>query len=143
MGLFKKYYGTEDDRMTLLPPGISRDRRAPENADEIRREFRHEFGLADNDLLMLQIGSGFRTKGLDRSLKGLAALPGELRQRTQLFVIGQDDPAEFALQAKTLGVTDRVTFLQGRDDVPRFLQGQIYWCIRPMQKIRVQCCWKL
>ncbi len=123
MALFSKYYGTEAERMTLLPPGISRDRRAPDNADEIRRAFRQEFGLADDKLLMLQVGSGFRTKGLDRSLKGLASLPDALRQKTRLFVIGQDDPREFILQAKSLGVDELVTFFQGRDDVPRFLQG--------------------
>ncbi len=123
MGLFSKYYGTESERMTLLPPGISRDRRAPPNAAEIRRQFRQEFKLAEDDLLLLQVGSGFRTKGLDRSLKGLASLPGQLKQRTRLFVIGQDDPREFKLQAKSLGVDRQVTFFQGRDDVPRFLQG--------------------
>ena len=32
---------------------------------------------ADDDLLMVQIGSGFKTKGVDRSLKALAALPGD------------------------------------------------------------------
>ena len=53
--------------------------------------FRREFELADTDLLLLQVGSGFKTKGLDRSLKALAGLPEALRQRTRLIAIGQDD----------------------------------------------------
>ena len=123
MKLFKQFYGTEDSRMTMLPPGISRDRRAPDNAAEIRKDFRNEFHLQDDDLLLLQIGSGFRTKGVDRSIKALAALPEGLKQRARLLVIGQDDPREFQLQAKALGVAGEVVFLQGRDDIPRFLQG--------------------
>jgi UDP-glucose:(heptosyl)LPS alpha-1,3-glucosyltransferase len=106
-----------------LPPGISRDRRAPENADEIRADFRREFGLGDDDFLLLQIGSGFRTKGLDRSLKALAHLPSALRERARLIVIGQDAPAPFLRLARSLGVVDRVDILSGRDDIPRFLLG--------------------
>jgi UDP-glucose:(heptosyl)LPS alpha-1,3-glucosyltransferase len=121
--LFIKHYHTPLERFHLLPPGISQDRRAPENAPEIRAEFRREFKLADDDLLLVQIGSGFKTKGVDRSLKALAALPPELKKRTRLFVIGQDDPKVFHLQSSALGLGDQVTFMKGRSDIPRFLLG--------------------
>ena len=114
---------SEVQRFHLLPPGIAQDRRAPANAAEIRAEFRAEFKLADSDLLLVQIGSGFKTKGLDRSLKALAALPRELKKRTRLIAIGQDDPRAFQLQAKALGVSDQVQVLKGRSDIPRFLLG--------------------
>lgn len=121
--LFIKHYGTPVERFHLLPPGISQDRRAPANAAEIRVEFRKEFNLGDDDLLLVQIGSGFKTKGVDRSLKALAALPSALRKRTRLMVIGQDDPKVFQLQSATLGLGDQVQFLKGRSDIPRFLLG--------------------
>lgn len=121
--LFVKHYATPAERFHLLPPGIAQDRRAPANAGEIRTEFRREFQLADSDLLLVQIGSGFKTKGLDRSLKALAALPRELKQRARLIAIGQDDPRSFQLQAKALGVSDQVQILKGRSDIPRFLLG--------------------
>jgi len=120
---FEKHYGTPKSRFHLLPPGISPDRRAPANAAEIRADFRREFGLAENDLLLLQVGSGFKTKGLDRSLKALAHLPSDLRARTRLIVIGQDEPRAFLRQASLLGVSERLSILQGRDDIPRFLLG--------------------
>ena len=121
--LFVKHYGTPAERFHLLPPGIAADRRAPDNAADIRAEFRAEFGLGEDDLLLVQIGSGFKTKGLDRSLKAVAALPRELRQRTRLIAIGQDDPKPFLLQVKALGVSDQVQILKGRSDIPRFLLG--------------------
>ena len=121
--LFVKHYGTPAERFHLLPPGIAQDRRAPANAAQIRAEFREEFEVRPDELLLVQIGSGFKTKGLDRSLKALAALPRELSQRTRLLVIGQDDPKPFKLQAKTLGVSGMVEFLKGRSDIPRFLLG--------------------
>ena len=121
--LFIRHYATPAGRFHLLPPGIAADRRAPANAAEIRAEFRREFKLGEDDLLLVQIGSGFKTKGLDRSLKAVAALPRELRKRTRLIVIGQDDPKPFLLQMKTLGISDQVDILKGRSDIPRFLLG--------------------
>ena len=121
--LFVKHYGTQPERFHLLPPGITQDRRAPANAAEIRAEFRAEFKLGEGDLLLVQIGSGFKTKGLDRSLKALASLPRELKQRTRLIAIGQDDPTPFLLQIKALGLSDQVQILKGRSDIPRFLLG--------------------
>jgi len=121
--LFIKYYDTPLSRFHLLPPGIAQDRRAPADAPQIRAEFRKEFGLGDDDLLLVQIGSGFKTKGVDRSLKALAALPADLKKRTRLFVIGQDDPKVFQLQSAALGLGEHVTFMKGRSDIPRFLLG--------------------
>lgn len=121
--LFVKHYQTPAERFHLLPPGIAEDRRAPKDAAQIRAAFRQEFALAEDDLLLVQIGSGFKTKGVDRSLKALAALPEALAARSRLFVIGQDDPKAFRLQAQALGVASRVEFLQGRSDIPRFLLG--------------------
>jgi UDP-glucose:(heptosyl)LPS alpha-1,3-glucosyltransferase len=121
--LFVKHYGTVAERFHLLPPGIASDRRAPANAPEIRRSFRSEFGLGDDDLLLAQIGSGFKTKGLDRSLKALANLPPALKVRTRLIAIGQDDPRPFERQIRALGLEKQVSILKGRDDIPRFLLG--------------------
>jgi UDP-glucose:(heptosyl)LPS alpha-1,3-glucosyltransferase len=120
---FVRHYGTPAGRFHLLPPGIERDRRAPPEAHEIRADFRREFGLQEEDLLLVQIGSGFKTKGLDRSLKALAALPAALRARAHLLAVGQDNPRPFLLLAKALGCAERVRILAGRSDIPRFLLG--------------------
>lgn len=120
---FEKHYATPPSRFHLLPPGIALDRRAPPDAPAIRAAFRTEFGLGDDDLLLLQVGSGFKTKGLDRSLQALAHLPAELRGRTRLIAIGQDEPSQFQRMAAALGLVGQVDILAGRDDIPRFLLG--------------------
>ena len=121
--LFEKYYSTLPERFHLLSPGIARDRIAPANRDEIRADFRGEMKLGDDEIQLLMIGSGFITKGLDRVLIAMAALPKSLRGRTRLIVIGQDNPNTFRRMAKKLGISNRVSILKGRDDVPRFLIG--------------------
>lgn len=121
--VFARHYGTPAQRFCLLPPGIAADRRAPPDAAQIRAAFRAEHGLGAEDRLLLQIGSGFKTKGLDRSLRAFAALPAPLRERTRLIAIGQDDPTPFKRLAARLGLARQVEILAGRDDVPRFLLG--------------------
>ncbi|MEQ8858384.1 MAG: glycosyltransferase family 4 protein [Pseudomonadales bacterium] len=121
--IFQRYYRTPAERFQLLPPGVAPDRRPGPDAAAERGRLRQEFALADDHLLVLFVGSGFITKGLDRALLALAALPPALRPRTRLFVIGQDNPSRFVSQAEDLRVIDQVTFFPGRDDVPRFLQG--------------------
>jgi UDP-glucose:(heptosyl)LPS alpha-1,3-glucosyltransferase len=118
---FMHYYGTEAKRFHLLPPGISKDRVAPPHAHEIRQALRQEFTIQDNEFLTLLVGSGFKTKGLDRILQGMVALPDDLKKRTRLFIIGQDNPTQFQEQAKQLNISKQINFLGGRNDVSRFL----------------------
>ncbi|MCB1645152.1 MAG: glycosyltransferase family 4 protein [Pseudomonadales bacterium] len=121
--LFLKYYGTEEERFFSMPPGISRDRIAPPDAATIRQQFRAGFNIADDELLLLLVGSGFITKGLDRILIGMSHLPEPLKSRTRLIAIGQDNPASFERMAARLDLDSQVTILSGRDDVPRFFLG--------------------
>jgi UDP-glucose:(heptosyl)LPS alpha-1,3-glucosyltransferase len=80
-------------------------------------------GVAGDEFMLLMVGSGFETKGLDRSLAAIAGLPEKLRHKTKLFVIGKGKTKSFKKQAQTLTIADRLTFLGGRDDVPRFMVG--------------------
>ncbi len=118
---FCRFYGTAADRIHLLPPGIQRDRLAGDNYQQLRIAKRQELALGSDEKMVLMVGSGFKTKGLDRSLRALAALPQSLRQRVKLFVVGQDNINPFLRLAKKLGVIDQLHFLAGRDDVPELL----------------------
>lgn len=120
---YEQYYAGAAQRCTVLPPGINPDRRAGSDAYELRKKFRQAWSLSDEEKLVLLIGSGFRTKGVDRAIRALAALPENLLQRTRMMVIGQDRPDAFLRLAAQLSVEKRIQFLSGRDDVPQFLLG--------------------
>ncbi len=121
---FQKRYGTAEARFRLLPPGIAPDRIRPASETEaaaIRAETRMEFRLRPDDRLLLQICSGFATKGVDLTLRAFAELPGALRRRSLLLIAGREKSPRFRRLARRLGVSDRVVFAGPRDDVARLL----------------------
>ena len=87
---FMECYATQPERFHLLPPGIARDRIAPDNFLDIRQRARDGLAVKENEFLTLLVGSGFKTKGLDRILIGIAALPAAIKQHTKLFIVGKD-----------------------------------------------------
>jgi len=118
---FVHYYCTPTQRFHLLPPGIQKDRLRPQEAEKIRENKRQQLGIAPDKLVVLMIGSGFKTKGVDRALYALASLAELLKQKVQLFLIGQDRPKKFLRLAKKLAMEEQFVVFNGRDDVPEFL----------------------
>lgn len=120
---YLRHYAIGAERLIELPPGIGEDRKAGADAAALRRAFRREFGLAPGEKLVLQVGSGYAVKGVDRSLRALASLPEPLRGRVRYFLVGQDDPRPYLRLAGKLGIASMLRVFAGRDDIPRFLQG--------------------
>lgn len=118
---FQKYYSTEANRLTLLPPGISPDRKYSEQETGMREKFRKENGISAQQFLLLQLGSNFALKGVGRSLKAVASLPEALREKVVFMVVGQDSPTRFEKLASDLGIAQNVRFYPGRHDVPELL----------------------
>ncbi len=118
---FKKIYQTPDERFHSLPPGVDRSRIRPDNAEQIRSEKRRELGLKDDDKLLLMIGTGYRRKGVDRSMLALASLPEALRKKTYLLVAGEDKLNKYRKLAARLKISSQVWLPGARDDVPQLL----------------------
>lgn len=120
---YQRHYGTVETRFFPLPPDLDVEQLERTEDFDARHWLRREFELSEDDLVLLFVGSGFVTKGLDRLIAAVAALPDALRRRAHLFVLGEDRKRHFERLASRLAVADRVHFLGGRDDVPRFLHG--------------------
>lgn len=115
--VFAKYYATGSERQTLLPPGIDPRLKLSREAHEVARaKMRADLRVADNEPLILCVGSGFKTKGLDRSIRSFA----EFRKkspRALLVVVGNGDARPFRALIAALGVSDSIKFLGGRNDM--------------------------
>jgi UDP-glucose:(heptosyl)LPS alpha-1,3-glucosyltransferase len=119
---YEAVYHTPKARLVDLKPGIARDHCATAQAPEQRAAFRARLGLREDELLVLQVGSSFNTKGVDRSLLALASLPDALKQRVHYLLLGQDKSARWLRRANRLGL-ERVRIEAGRPDIPDCMQG--------------------
>ena len=119
--VYQQYYGTQEERFHLLPPTLDLDRRPVAHRESVRHKIRDTLGVSPSDALLLFVGSGFKTKGLDRALIALAHLPESLARTTRLVVIGQDQASPYLRLAQKLGVAEQVQFVGGRTDIPELL----------------------
>lgn len=118
---FEKYYYTESARFSLLPPGIAQDRKYYSESLIKRQQFRLANNIDSDAFVIVQIGSDFKRKGVDRSLQAIAALPAQFKQHVVYLVVGQDKSETHQKLAKQLGIDQRVRFFSGRNDIPDFL----------------------
>lgn len=121
--IYQTHYATPAERFHRLPPGIARDRMAGEDAPAQRARGRAALGVASDEKLVLFIGSGFVTKGLDRAIAAVASLPDALRRQTRLVAIGADNPRRYVKSATSAGIGTRFAVYAGRDDIPDILQA--------------------
>jgi len=121
--IYQQYYLTQDSRFLCLPPTLEKARWA--NLEELpdRDQLRTSLGIEKDENLVLLIGSGFTTKGLDRAILAMAALPEDLLAKTKLYVVGQDKVDPYQRIAKRHDVADHVHFLGGRKDVPALMKA--------------------
>ena len=118
---FQRLYDTPSERIYQLPPGIDEKFANALSLREKRDEIRSKLGIHEDETLLIQVSSAFRTKGVDRSIAALAFLPESIRCKTRLLVAGKGDPSAYIKFANRCGVGRQVIFAGGRSDVPELI----------------------
>ena len=116
-----RHYGMDENRFHLLPPGIDRSRLCDNIPSKEKCEaLRRQLDLQNDDVMILNVGSSFRTKGIDRAIIALSNLPDQLRQRCRLVVVGDGKSKPFLKLAEKHGIAGQVIFTGGSDEVAKF-----------------------
>lgn len=114
-------YLTPPSRFHQLPPAIHKKFEPIALSPSLRQSIRNEYHVRDQDYLLLMVGSGFHTKGVDRAIRGLATLPADLKDKTTLLIIGRGEKSPFIKLARRLEVDHRLHFLGPHDEIQTFL----------------------
>lgn len=125
-------YGVAADRAVLLPNAVN-VQHAPKLDKESRQKLRAEFGVGDDDLLLVNVGRINIQKGQDLLLRAVSQLPLQARQFRLVFVGGVSQDAQRDKMLKyqqqlfdlvlQLGLSDRVMFVGWRTDVRSILSA--------------------
>ena len=118
-------YNTPSDRITVLPPGVNakKIKAAKFASDDMRNKFRGEINVGEDKILLLTVGSAFSTKGIDRAIRAVAALPSKINSKTIYAIVGKGKPAKFEALARKLNIEDKVKFLGPKDNVAQYFNA--------------------
>jgi UDP-glucose:(heptosyl)LPS alpha-1,3-glucosyltransferase len=117
---FMRCYGTPENRLHIVPPGIAKTLQRPGDATERRLKMRQMLGIARNEHCALLVAADFKTKGLARAIRAIASLPARLQSNTRLVAVGSDDKASYERLATRLGIASRISILPAQDDIASF-----------------------
>lgn len=116
-------YGTEPERMFLLPPGMDPACRRPPEAESIRTAVREKLDAKPDDTVVLLVSNSVYNKGTDRAIAALGALPGPLKGRIRLWIVGKLPEREMRAMLRKAGLEDRAALLGRTDGVRDFMLG--------------------
>ncbi|HYB72496.1 MAG TPA: glycosyltransferase family 4 protein [Candidatus Sulfotelmatobacter sp.] len=118
-----RHYGTDPGRIAVLYTGVDLEAYHPRHRAGRREAVRRGLGMAEGELVLLFVGSGFERKGLGPLLRALDLLrrdAGNLAIR--LLVAGRRE-VRYERMVRRLGLQGRVTFLGGAGNVADLCAG--------------------
>lgn len=110
---FRKHYGVEDSRITVIPSGVKISEPDNKEADRLKIQIFTRLGVnkADNPVLFLFVANNFRLKGLGCLIKAMNLVSARQTARpAYLIVVGSDKTSACRRLATKLNVSERVIF---------------------------------
>lgn len=124
-------HGMAEARLALLPNGVD-TRRVPKLRLLERSALRKEFGVAEHEVMLINVGRLHPQKGQDVLIEAIAQLSNQHKARIKLVLVGDADVGkcevpEFAAtiyhQLAINGLDSKVHFAGWRNDIPAVLQA--------------------
>jgi glycosyltransferase involved in cell wall biosynthesis len=124
---FSEFAPVGEDKVLILPQGLPRPHHyTDEDRARARRAVRHELRLPDDARVILGVGSGYWRKGIDHFVDVASRVAGD-GHPAHFVWIGKKEP-EMDRQVAALtglepGLSDRIHFLEWRDNLPAYYAG--------------------
>ncbi len=109
------------ERVRTIHNGVDPARFAGITSEQ-REQFRSQYGIAADEVVLTQIGRISRAKGQSQLIQALGLLPKEIKYRCLIVGEGRERP-QLERETNRLGLHDKVTFCGFRDDIPVVLAG--------------------
>ncbi|MEZ0210040.1 MAG: lipopolysaccharide core heptose(I) kinase RfaP [Methylophilus sp.] len=130
---FQHWYNTPNERFHLIPPILDPQRFPHFDRAQRKQWLADTFGILPEHIALLLVGSGFKTKGADRAVSAIAALPEHFKSTVRMLIIGQDNPRWLQKHIEAQGLSNLVQVLGGRDDIPQLMQA-CDWLVHPARR---------
>ena len=116
--IYKSIYKTPDNKFIFIPPYIDK---------KFFIESKNKFFFSskyfkNNNKLLIFIGSGFKTKGLDRAIIAFSSLPLKIRNNFNFAIFGKDNEKKYRKIIARYGLEDSINIFPGHDNVPQLMR---------------------
>jgi len=117
-----KVYDVPESRIKTIHPGVSFERFSSLDRQVCRHEIRQHHGLAPDDVVVLFVSMNFELKRLDLVINGIAEVVEKEDRNSsfKLLVVGKGDSKRFGVQARSMGISERVIFAGVTDEVEKY-----------------------
>ena len=116
--IYKSIYKTSESKFIFIPPYINKNFfiESRKSISSINRYFKK------NNKLLIFIGSGFKTKGLDRAIIAFSSLPENIRNNFNFAIFGKDKEKSYKKLIARYGLDDSIKIFHGHDNVPQLMR---------------------
>ncbi|MCH7995352.1 MAG: glycosyltransferase family 4 protein [Planctomycetes bacterium] len=119
----KSHYDLPDHRVRKIFNGVNIPPSSKAEVAEQRRAIRLEFGVKNDQLLVLTVAHNFRLKGVARWLEALALLRSRGVTDVRAIVLGKGDSPRWHRLVQRLDLAEWVTFVGPSDRVQGFYRA--------------------
>jgi UDP-glucose:(heptosyl)LPS alpha-1,3-glucosyltransferase len=116
--IYKSIYKTPDNKFIFIPPYIDKkffidSKNKPSSTSRYFKK---------NKKLLIFIGSGFKTKGLDRAIIAFSSLSVTIRNNFNFAIFGKDKEKKYRKIIARYGLEDSIKIFRGHDDIPQLMR---------------------
>lgn len=102
-----RHYGGAEGPIYVVHGGVNPVKHGQNEISTIRSQIRSQYGLTDDDCLLLLVGGDWERKGVAPAVEVLSILTNP---KASLMIVGSGDRAYYSALASSLGLSGRVIF---------------------------------
>lgn len=107
----EEYPEIDPDRIPVIHPGVDLEHFAALDRQTCRHEIRQQYGLKENDTVVLFVSMNYDIKGLDYLMRGIAQFRKTRPQESlKLLVVGKSNCARYDVLARDLGIQKDICY---------------------------------
>jgi len=117
--IYHTIFKTNDKKIIFIPPFIDKKFFVFSKIalDPLKGYF------SKNKKFILFVGSGFKTKGLDRSIHAFASLPDSIQKNYNFAIFGKDKAIKYQKLIDKYGLNDSIKIFEGHNDIHKVMRS--------------------
>jgi len=117
--IYQSIFNTDNKKFIFIPPFI--DKKFFEISKIDSNPLKGYF--SKNRKFILFVGSGFKTKGLDRSIQAFASLPDSIQKNYNFAIFGKDKANIYQKLIDQYNLSDSIKIFEGHNDIHKVMRS--------------------